>query len=145
MIMQESTNRIKNLSTSELTEIFNILTEARKLISKGWIKNIYSGHYKNFTLLSCSPSDSKASEFCMVGAMIKATGMNEEEYHRTINTNVIYKIQCLLMSGEYQGLSLIQYNDIHAKRKEDVLNLFDLRIKEIQQELTERSELKDGE
>lgn len=90
-----------------------VLVKARKLIEKGWCKNVDARNAKGE---SVSTKSSKAVQWCILGALNCVT-TDFDDY---------YKAEDLLYHCAQMPLSM--WNDLPQRIKEEVLRLFDEAI-----------------
>lgn len=103
------------LSTNE--RIFSDLTEARKLLEKGWTKNAYA---RNANGVSVEEDNPNACSFCVRGALNRA--------YASLETHLLVGRVVKARTG---GLWLHLWNDAPGRTQGEVLAMIDEVLKEV--------------
>jgi hypothetical protein len=103
-----------------------ILTRMKELIQQGWTKHSYA---RNSEGISVNENDPKACSWCLMGAKYRAL------HEKAPSMIVIYSgIIDNLFAKTINSYALINWNDFHVAKKEDVLEMLDKTIQRAEQE-----------
>lgn len=113
--------RVSKLRTRNRETIKSILTEARKLVKKGWTRYRYAAD-KNSK--DCRLNSQEACEFCDTGSILRAVK------NLKVPQNTASTAENILATLVYPcGRGIPQWNDETSRTKSDIVKTFTKAIK----------------